>query len=83
MDLRIFSPEKLFYEGKAVSVSVPGMKDGPFVILENHAPLIAVLTEGKVSYNTGTSEVNIEISGGFVEVRNNEISLCVEIIKEK
>ncbi len=79
LKLRIVSPESVVYKGDAVSVKVPGT-NGNFEILNDHAPIISSLQNGKVEYvnDEGCHELNI--NGGFVEVQKNLVSLCVEVI---
>ena len=77
MQLLIVSPEKTLYKGEAVSVTVPGTK-GMFEILDNHAPIISSLQSGTLICKDEHT-TTFEILGGFVEVANNEVSICVEI----
>lgn len=76
--LKIVTPEKIVYTGDVVSVRVPGTL-GSFEILENHAPIISALDKGTADYVTADGGHQIQISGGFVEVQKNEVSLCVEL----
>lgn len=78
MKLRIVSPEKVVFDGEVESVKVPGTL-GEFEILNNHAPIISSLGKGKVEYQTGKETGTIEVRGGFVEVKKNEVSICVEV----
>lgn len=78
LTLKIISPEKIEYIGAAESVIVPGT-DGEFEILSNHAPIISSLEHGNVVYTTEEGKQQLRISGGFVEVQKNEVSLCVEL----
>ena len=73
LQLRIVSPEKVEYDGAVESVLVPGTA-GQFEILNDHAPIISTLGKGVVEYDGN----QLEILGGFVEVQQNEVSLCVE-----
>jgi len=78
LQLKIVSPEKILFQGNAVSVRLPGT-EGEFSILANHAPLIASLGKGCVVYElTKDSPVSINITGGFVEVKKNVVTVCVE-----
>lgn len=78
LQLKIVSPEKVEYDGKAESVTVPGAL-GNFEILTNHAPIISSLIDGVVEYVTEKGEKNqITVTGGVVSVQKNEVSLCVE-----
>lgn len=76
--LKIVTPERIVYDGDIVSVRVPGVL-GSFEVLENHAPIISALEKGVVEYVMTNDKKQIEISGGFVEVQKNVVSLCVEL----
>lgn len=78
LKLRIVSPEKVVYDGPIESIKVPGSL-GSFEILDNHAPIISSLTNGVVEYKNNEGVHNLNVEGGFVEVKKNEVSLCVEI----
>lgn len=78
LHLRIVSPEKVVYDGEVESVLVPGTL-GNFEILTDHAPIISSLEKGVVEYKTHQQKQKIEILGGFVEVKQNNVSLCVEV----
>jgi len=77
MNLEIVSPEKIIYSGKAESVTVPGLS-GSFTILDRHAPIISALDKGVVSYKVTGKEEEMTVNGGFVEVRKNNVSVCIE-----
>ena len=72
MILRIVSPEKVVYKGEVQVVKLPGVV-GQFTVLENHAPLISTLTSGQIIYKSGSEEKSVEIRGGVVEVRDNNV----------
>ena len=77
MQLEIISPEKIIYKGEVDSVTLPGVV-GLFTILNHHAPIISVLKNGVVTYKIGEDEKTIEINSGFVEAKQNIVSVCVE-----
>ena len=78
LKLKIVSPEKVVYQGDVESVLVPGTL-GSFEILKDHAPIISSLEVGKVEYTTQEGKQTLDIQGGFVECKKNEVSLCVEV----
>ncbi|MBO4314883.1 MAG: ATP synthase F1 subunit epsilon [Prevotella sp.] len=80
--LKIVSPEKVEFEGEVESVLVPGTL-GSFEILKDHAPIISSLEKGKVEYSIHGDKTELWILGGFVEVKKNEVSLCVEVKEEE
>ena len=75
LNLKIVSPEKTVFKGDVESVLVPGTA-GEFEILTDHAPIISTLSEGRVQYSSKEGKKELQIHGGFVEVRRNEVSLC-------
>jgi F-type H+-transporting ATPase subunit epsilon len=77
MKLDIISPEKILYKGDAELVMLPGLQ-GAFTILERHAPIISSLNKGNVVYRQDGKDVSLAIDGGFVEAKNNMVTVCVE-----
>ena len=47
MQLQIVTPEATLFEGNVDGVAVPGV-NGEFQMLDNHAPIVSLLTEGTV-----------------------------------
>ena len=77
LHLSIVSPEKAIFEGKVERVTLPGVQ-GSFSILPHHAPIISALGAGVLSYVVEEKEQTVDIQSGFVEMNNNEVSVCVE-----
>lgn len=76
LHISIVLPEKLIYEGEISMVTLPGAA-GSFTILPNHAPIVSSLKKGKVIYVAGGAEQSVEIQGGFVEMSNGQVSVCI------
>ena len=76
MKLKIISPEKMIYKGEVKEVSLPGTL-GAFTVLKDHAPLVSTLSAGKVVYVGDSGENELAIEGGVVEVRDNEVVICI------
>ncbi|CAA7599725.1 ATP synthase, Delta/Epsilon chain, beta-sandwich domain protein [Acididesulfobacillus acetoxydans] len=75
--LRVVAPEGQVLREDCEFVVLPG-EVGELGILRNHAPLIAGLRVGVVRY-TIDSKINLmAVSGGFVEVADNVVSLLAE-----
>jgi F-type H+-transporting ATPase subunit epsilon len=77
MKLEIISPEKVLYIGTAESVTLPGLQSS-FTILERHAPIISGLEKGTLQYRNEGKEVAVNVEGGFVEAKNNAVTVCIE-----
>lgn len=79
LHLIVVSPETTLFDGKVQIVSLPG-EMGAFSVLFGHAPLISSLVAGEIRYREADEpEKSIGLTGGFVEVRDNVVSVCVEI----
>ena len=77
--LLVISPEGTVADVQTASVSLPGVVS-PFTVLMDHAPLITSLDPGKVSWvGTDGKEGSVAVASGFVEVRNNTVSVYVEL----
>ena len=77
MILEIISPDKVFFKGEVQMVKVPGTK-GEFAILPRHAAIISTLSKGDIIYVIDDTDYHLAIEAGFVEVHNDNISICVE-----
>lgn len=77
LQLNIVSPEREIFKGEITSITLPGTM-GIFSILPHHAPIVASLKEGQVVYVTVDGDENIlDIHSGFVEMSNQEVSVCI------
>jgi F-type H+-transporting ATPase subunit epsilon len=77
MLLEIITPDKKVFSGEVVSVSVPGA-DGRFQLLNNHAPIISTLGNGKVKVKTTKETLEFNVKGGVVEMMKNKVVLLAE-----
>ena len=74
LKLEVITPEQVALRDESTSVVVPGV-DGELGIWPNHAPLLAGLKPGVISYKTASGTEKLVVSGGFIEVSNNVISI--------
>ena len=77
MKLELISPDGILFEGETESVSFPGVA-GSFDILPHHAPLIAALKTGTIRFEANGKRQEQTIQSGFVEVKDDILSVCVE-----
>ena len=78
MIIEIINPDETIYSGEAELVQLPG-KDGSFEILNNHAPLISVLKQGKIKIvDQSKNPQYFEIKGGVIEVLKNKVLILAE-----
>ena len=76
MRLEIISSETTIFDGEVELVTLPGT-NGSFTVLNNHASIISILEKGSIEYVTGNERQSVEINGGFVDVDNNRIAVCI------
>ena len=74
----VVSPNEMLYEGDAEEIVVPG-QEGGMSILGRHAPLLAVLKKGTIEIINDSSQKEIDIESGFVEVSKKKASTFVNI----
>jgi F-type H+-transporting ATPase subunit epsilon len=79
MKLKIITPEQIYFSGEVTSVTLPGT-NGFFTVWENHAPLISSLKKGKVSYVADKNQTELNVEGGFAEISNNVVTVCIEAV---
>ena len=79
MELEIISPNDVLFKGETEYVSFPG-REGAFDVLPHHAPMIAALASGSIKYRVEgqEGEQEIEIQSGFVEIKDDRLSVCIE-----
>ena len=77
LKLEIVTPEKKVFDDSVDSVTVP-TASGEAGILPNHAPLVSALKPGILSYSTKGSVDKLAVSGGFVEVSSNRVSVLTD-----
>jgi F-type H+-transporting ATPase subunit epsilon len=79
---QILTPNGAIFDGDVTGVQVPG-SSGNFLMLYNHAPIVSTLGVGPVIIKRGDStEIVYAISGGFVEMNNNVMTLLAENAEE-
>lgn len=77
LKLEIVTPERRILDAEVDSVTVP-TATGEAGILPNHAPLVSALKPGVVSYTAKGNSDKFAITGGFVEVSSNRVSVLAD-----
>ncbi|HEX8452674.1 MAG TPA: ATP synthase F1 subunit epsilon [Longimicrobium sp.] len=77
MRVSVLSPEQTVYEGDATSVVAPAW-NGQLGILRGHAPLMALLGDGVLRIENGRETLQFRVSGGFLQVVDNVITVLSE-----
>ena len=78
LQLEVVTPERRVLSESVNSVTVPG-RNGEMQILPGHAALISELQTGVLAYNQDGTTFQLHVSGGFIEVNNDRVSVLAEI----
>jgi F-type H+-transporting ATPase subunit epsilon len=78
LNLEVITPEKLALREQVDEVVVPGL-GGELGILPDHTPLISQLKTGILSYRQGAEKKQMHVSGGFVEVTPDRVSVLSDV----
>jgi F-type H+-transporting ATPase subunit epsilon len=77
LTVSVISPEQLLFQGEATSVVAPAY-DGEVGILANHAPMMTLLGDGTLRLATPGGEERFTVSGGFLQVVDNQVRVVTE-----
>ncbi|HSA83450.1 MAG TPA: ATP synthase F1 subunit epsilon [Patescibacteria group bacterium] len=77
MQLEIVTPEKIIYTGEVDEVVV-NTADGEIAVLPHHVNLVTKVLPGELILKTGSKTQHMAITGGFLEVSNNKITMLAD-----
>ncbi|HEY41753.1 MAG TPA: F0F1 ATP synthase subunit epsilon [Dehalococcoidia bacterium] len=75
--LDIVTAEHLVFSDDVDIVVAPGI-DGELAILPHHAPLMTMLQPGELRVRKGGEETFMAITGGFLEVRPDRVTILAD-----
>lgn len=75
--LDIVTAERLVYSDQIDMMMAPGI-DGELGILPHHAPLMTLLKSGELRIRKGNDEIDMAVTGGFLEVRPDRIIVLAD-----
>jgi len=78
LQLDVITPERRLLSEEVDSATVPGA-GGELGILPGHTPLISQLGTGVLSYTQGGATARLLVSGGFVEVTGDRVSVLADL----
>lgn len=82
LTLRVITPESVLLDTTASSVTFPTL-DGSVGILKDHAPMVAALGVGELSFKDSSGKAEaLFVAGGFAEVRDNTVRLVTDTSEE-
>src|ERR1700738_1288253 len=77
LHVEVVTAERELYRGEADLVSAPGA-EGRLGILPRHAALLTTLASGELTIKLAGAEEPLFVSGGFIEVSNNQVTVLAD-----
>ena len=78
--LRIITPERIFYEGQAEMVEF-NTTEGEIGVLPGHIPLTVIIKPGVLNIHEPEGEKNAALHSGFVEILQDQVTILAEIVE--
>ena len=78
LDIDIVTAERVVYSEKEVDEIIAPGAEGQFAVLPRHAAFLTMLVPGVVVIRKGGDEIEMAISGGFAEVRDNRVVVLAD-----
>lgn len=75
--LSIITPEKVIYQDEVTEVIAPTI-EGEITVLPNHINLLTQIAPGELIVKKGSSHQSIAITGGFLEISDNKLSILAD-----
>lgn len=77
LELEITTPEKRAFKGQVKEIVAPGA-DGLFGIRPGHAPLLASILPGVLSFEAEGKTHRFALGGGFIEVADDHVRVLAD-----
>jgi F-type H+-transporting ATPase subunit epsilon len=81
LNLEVITPERLVLREQVDEVVAPGLT-GELGILPDHTALISQLKTGVLSYRQGNQNRRLHVSGGFIEVASDSVSVLSDVAEK-
>ena len=78
LSVDVITAERVVYSDREIDIVIaPGVM-GELGVLPSHAPFMTALAPGELRLRTGGEETRIVVTGGFLEVHDNEVVILAE-----
>jgi len=78
LTVEIVTAERVVRIEQGVDVLIAPGSEGQLAILPKHAALMTTLAPGELVFRRGPSESDFAITGGFMEVRNDRVTVLAD-----
>ena len=74
MNLKVITPEKIFFDGTIQEVIVP-TPQGEIAILPGHVNLLTQVSDWEITINSSGKNHHLAVMDGFLQIQRDEVSL--------
>jgi F-type H+-transporting ATPase subunit epsilon len=78
LTVEIVTVERILRTEEGVDVLIAPGSEGQLAILPRHAPLMTTIEPGVLTFRKGSVEEDFAVSGGFMEVRNDRVTILAD-----
>lgn len=78
LTVEIVTAERVVRVEQGVDVLVVPGSEGQLAILPHHAALMTTLAPGELVFRRGNDETEFAVTGGFMEVRNDRVTILAD-----
>ena len=78
LQLEVVTPQKIFVETVADSVTLPG-SEGELGVLPEHIPLLTSLKSGQLTYQNGNQSHSLAVHWGYAQVEGNRVTVLAQV----
>ena len=79
-DLKIITPDRMFYEGTAEMVEF-NTTEGAIGVYKNHIPMTVIIKPGVLIITDGEEKKEAALHAGFVEILQDKVTILAEVIE--
>ena len=79
-ELRIITPDRIFYEGNADMVEF-NTTEGEIGIYKNHIPMTVIISPGILTITEDEGKKEAALHAGFAEILPHKVTIMAEIIE--
>lgn len=81
LSVHIVTAEREVYAEEGVDEVVAPGSEGEFTVLPQHAPLLTMIKPGIMRVIKGGEEVDMTITGGFLEVKDDRVTILADAVE--
>ncbi len=78
LTVEIITAERVVRVERGVDVLIAPGSEGQLAILPKHAALMTTLDAGALTFRRGAEESDFVVTGGFMEVRNDQVTVLAD-----